>query len=224
MGARLITSLADVSVTKALLTRRVEKPSIQTGGISLPSYLPNRPRLPMVFCTRPNGHEPEWRIETQMTTMATPLRRLLPAALFAAAVGVGGSALAYPAIASGEVATPEGETMTTTQNTQLLHRRHMMAVVLFSAAALGIAYPRHCNRRRRMGIGSYDRCIQAIGDSVPSQHSCCDRSGGVWIPRKVADNNSGRCVPTSNPASSQPQGTPNSGPRSAPPTAINPAP
>ena len=120
-GARLITSLADVSVTKALLTRRVEKPSFQTGGIWLPATYPTGPRLPMVFCTRPKGHEPELRIETQMTTMATPLRRFLPAALFTAAVGLGGSALTYPAIASGEVATPGGETMTATQNAQLSH-------------------------------------------------------------------------------------------------------
>ena len=117
--------------------------------------------------------------------------------------------------------------MTTTQNTQLSRRRHMMAGVLFStAAALGIALsPAIATAADEWDIGIYDRCIQEKGDSIPSQHTCCDRSGGVWIPRKVADNNSGKCVaPPANPASSQPQGTPNSGPRSAPPTAINPAP
>ena len=116
--------------------------------------------------------------------------------------------------------------MTTTQNTQLSHRRHMMAVVLFStAAALGIALsPAIATAADEWDIGNYDRCIQEIGDSVSSQHICCDRSGGVWIPRKVADSNSGKCVaPPANPASSQPQGTPNSGPRSAPPTAIEPS-
>src|SRR5258705_3184799 len=80
-------------------------------------------------------------------------------------------------------------------------------------------------------IGIYDNCIAENGDSIASQHSCCDRSGGVWIPRRVADNNSGKCVaPAANQQAVQPpDGTsppqgPNLVPRGSVPTAGNPAP
>ena len=100
-----------------------------------------------------------------------------------------------------------------------------MLLGALAVAATPLAYPAIATAADEWDIGIYDRCIQEQGDSTFAQHYCCDRSGGVWIPRKVADNNSGKCVaPPANPASSQPQGTPNSGPRSAPPTAINPAP
>jgi hypothetical protein len=106
--------------------------------------------------------------------------------------------------------------------------RFKYTAMLFSALAVAAVPPAGLTAiaaaADEWDIGAYDRCIADNGDDILSQHLCCDHSGGVWIPRKLGDNNSGKCVaPPANPASSQPQG-PNRGPRSAPPTAINPAP